>query len=110
MYDPSHLAEYQFTRAEAIQFGSEERWRQMSDQERAIFQLRQENMCMPFGEFHRCVTDLLGRDVYTHEFARPDLLWDEWLGKIAKPDLEAILAKLPKGTEIIIVNLEKDDG
>lgn len=97
------LAEYQFTREEAIQFGEEKRWESMTPTERGLFQLRQDNLCMPFEKAHEGVTSLLARPVYTHEFANPDMLWDEYQGLIPAPDLEAIIAKLPSGMDVIVV-------
>jgi hypothetical protein len=109
MADP-RLAEYQLTREEAITFATERRWESMSPTERAVFQLRQDALCMDFAVFHESITELLGRPVYTHEFAKPDLLWDEYLGKTPKPDLAAILAKLPAHLSATVVVVGDSDG
>jgi hypothetical protein len=89
------LAEYQMTPEEAREFGESGRWRDLSLKERAILQLGQDCLCMDFSAFHEAVTELLGRPVYTHEFAKPDLLWAEY--QTGEPiDFEAILEKLPE--------------
>jgi len=109
MADP-RLAEHQLTREEAIAFATERRWESMSLTERAVFQLRQDRLCMDMAAFSEGVTELLGRPVYTHEFAKPDLLWDEYLGKIPKADLAAVLAKLPDHVEATILVVGDGNG
>lgn len=98
------LAEYQLTEDEAIRFANENRWECMTPEERGIFQLRQDCLAMPFDKFHEGITKALGRDVYTHEFAKPDLLWDELNGVIQKPDLSAIIARLPSNVTVVILS------
>ena len=43
----------------------------------ALVQLRQPKLVMLFDLFHRGTEKLLGRSVWTHEFARPDLLLED---------------------------------
>lgn len=99
------LAEYQLTREEAVQFAEEKRWEPMTPAERGMFQLRQGLLCMPFEKVHEGVTALLGRPVFTHEFADPDSLWAELHGAIPKADFAAILAKIPDGKAVIVAQL-----
>lgn len=89
------LAEYQLTKEEAVEFADNRRWEKMTAKERGLFQLRQDRLCMPFNKVHEGITELLGRSVWTHEFAKPDALWREYLGLDEKPTLEDILDKLP---------------
>jgi len=91
-----YLAEYQLTQEEAVQFAKEGRWESLSPAERGLFQLRQDRLCMEFSVFHEGITALLGRPVYTHEFAKPQLLWEEYQGLREKPTMDEILGKLPK--------------
>lgn len=56
-------------------------WEDMSYEERARFQLFQKRLCMPFGVFQEAVEKTLGRAVSTDEFARPEGLRAELLGK-----------------------------
>lgn len=90
------LAEYQFTRDEAVEFSASGKWRDLTPKERGLLQLRQSRLCMDFSAFHEGAGELLGRSVWSHEFAEPDMLWEEYLGLREKPDFEGIIAKLPE--------------
>ncbi len=59
-----------------------------------FFQLSQERLCLPFELFQKAVEQALGRPVWTHEFAYPDLLWGELQGLRKAPDLGEILSRL----------------
>lgn len=39
-------------------------------------------LMMPFGVFQEAADVALGRPVFTHEFAKPDRLWDEFCNKV----------------------------
>ncbi len=56
-------------------------WKKMDASEAAHLQLHQDRLCMPFGDFHRAMQKLLGRPVFTHEFAVRDALIAEADGK-----------------------------
>ena len=58
----------QLTTEQAIAFHDSGAWEKMTSQERAVFQMAQDKLCMPFGEFHKAVEEALGRPVWTHEF------------------------------------------
>ena len=45
--------------------------------ELAVMQLQQPRLVIPFPVFHKAVSDVLDRDVWTHEFAEPAELFDE---------------------------------
>lgn len=106
------LAKYQMTREEAIEFAREGNWKALTPAERGLLQLRQDCLCMDFSAFHEGIQALLGRPVWTHEFADADLLWDEYQGVAEKPDMAAIIAKLPKHLQenMIIISAEPDHG
>lgn len=53
------------TREEAIAFYDSEQWKTMSLEDVAN---------VPFSLFHEATEKLLGRSVWSHEFARPELL------------------------------------
>ncbi|MBO9377152.1 hypothetical protein GG804_10265 [Sphingomonas histidinilytica] len=100
------LAVHQFSREEAIEFAQTGRWKPLSPKERALVQLRQECLCMDFSAFHEGITELLGRPVYTHEFADPDRLWEEY--HRGEPiGLDEILAKLPAHLKPIVVIVDQ---
>lgn len=106
------LAEYQFTRDEAIDFASKRSWEALTPAERGLLQLRQDLLCMDFSAFHEGVTELLGRPVYTHEVAQPDRLRAEYLGLEAAPTFAEIIAKLPEHlrNNIILVTPGHDNA
>ena len=54
----------------------------MSNLEIVKFQLFEPKMCMPFSVFQKAVEDVLGRPVYTHEFADSDKLITEFKQKV----------------------------
>lgn len=56
------------TTQEAVNLYESNFWETMSFRDRAMFQLFEEKLCMPFGVFHEAVEKALGRPVYTHEF------------------------------------------
>ena len=58
----------QFTKDEAVNFHDSKAYEDMTDQERALFQINQEKLCMPFDVFHSSVEKTLGRPVWTHLF------------------------------------------
>lgn len=107
MSEQNRLADYQFTRDEAVAFASERKWEALTPKERGLLQLRQELLCMDFSAFHEGIAALLGRPVYTHEFADPDALWCEYQSGDTI-DFEAVLAKLPKHVEVIVLDPKRD--
>jgi hypothetical protein len=60
-------------------------WREMKPEEAARLQLYQARLCMPFSDYHAAMEKLLGRPVWTHEFARPNALIAEADGKRKAP-------------------------
>jgi hypothetical protein len=55
----------QFTKEEAIEFADGEKWKSMTAIDRAIFQLEQDRLCMPFAVFHAAIEESLGEAVTT---------------------------------------------
>ena len=49
------------------------------------FQILQTCLCMDFSIFQEATEKVLDRGVWTHEFANPELLWEEFLGKRITP-------------------------
>ena len=89
------LSEFQqLTRDEAIAFHDSSEWKNWSPRAIGAFQLWQNLMCVPFEKFHAGVEALLGRPVWTHEFASPKTLQAEAAGKLPPPDMAGIVAKL----------------
>lgn len=93
------------TEQQAIDLGKTGWWKEMPLQEAAMFQLFEDRLCMPFGEFHEGVEKLLGRSVWTHEFgfARDSGgLRDEALGRSKAPTFEEILNLIPEEKRIVV--------
>jgi hypothetical protein len=87
----------QLTTEQAIAFHNSGAWKAMSAKERAVFQMQQDKLCMPFGEFHKAVEETLDRPVWTHEFGlNSDGIRAELEGKAKAPTFAEILAMLPE--------------
>lgn len=85
------------TREEAVQLADLEFWKdpEWTPEEVALAQLAQDRLVVtPFSVVHDAVTKLLGRPVFTHEFARPDALLAEHRGEAEAPGnpLESLAA------------------
>ncbi|MBW7901237.1 MAG: hypothetical protein H3C26_07160 [Rhodocyclaceae bacterium] len=95
----------QLTQEQAIAFHDSGAWKQMGIRERAVFQMAQDRLCMPFSEFHKACEEVLGRPVYTHEFGmNRDGLQAELEGKAKAPTLEEILAMLPAEKTVVLMH------
>ena len=73
------------TKEEALELAESRWWEDIDLAEAASFQLRQAKLCMPFNKFHEGMGKLLGRPVWTHEFASQESLIAEVDGKRAAP-------------------------
>jgi len=66
------------TKQEAIDFYDSKQWEKMTDYELVKFQLYNDFLAVPFGRFHSAVESVLGRPVFTHEFADTQYLQREF--------------------------------
>ena len=85
-------------------------WNKWSKEKIAWFQLNNQYLAVPFDKFHEAVEYVLGRGVFTHEFAHPERLIAEIKGDRNKPDLEQILQELHKDypdKEIITMDISE---
>ena len=57
-----------------------------------------------FPDIHKRAEELMNRPVWTHEFFDTDLLYHEILTG-TKPSMEGILAKLPHGKPVIVMEV-----
>jgi len=85
----------QLTKEQAIAMHDSKEWENWTDAEIAAFQMEQNKLCVPFSRFHQAVEAVLGRPVWTHEFADRDGLRDEMNGKIPKATFADVLNKIP---------------
>lgn len=93
----------QLTREQAIALHDSGAWKQWSAAERALFQMQQDCLCMPFDEFHKAVEATLGRPVWTHEFGlNRKGLTDELLGLADAPSFEQIVALIPAEKLVLV--------
>ncbi len=100
----------QMTKEQALYFYQNKMHERITDDsERFEFQLLQDRLCMPFSEFHRCAEVALGRPVFTHEFAYPQHLKDEFYGNKPKSDFADIIALIP-ADKLIIVKVDDENN
>jgi len=93
----------QLSREEALAFAQSGVWKSWSNTLIAAFQLSQDKLCFPFERYHEAIEKVLGRPVYTHEFAGPDKLRLEF-NRIRKgPTIHEILSLLPKNMIALVL-------
>ena len=88
----------QLTKEQAVKIAESGEWKDWTSEEVVKFQLYQNRLCMPWEVFHKAMGDVLGRPVYTHEFAGKaghEALIEEYEGKRPAPTLEEILFLIP---------------
>jgi len=94
----------QLTEEQAIAFGENNLWEELSLEERAKFQMSQEKLCMPFDKFHEAIEKTLGRSVFTHEFGlNPDGIKKELFEGGEPPSLKDIIEMIPEEKRAILV-------
>lgn len=90
------------TKKQAIAFGKSEWWDGLSDHDIVMFQLFEEKLCMDFGRFHQAVEAVLGRPVWTHEFAGWADLQKEFLGDKPAPTWQEVVNLIPEDKRVVI--------
>ena len=91
------------TREQAVALFNSKFWEEMSDREKATFQLFEERLCMPFEVFHEAMEKTLGRPIFTHEFGlNAEGLKAELLGERDAPSLEEIINLIPEEKRILV--------
>ena len=92
----------QLTKEQAIAFAENKCYEDMTYRQVAEFQIEQDKLCMPFDVFHEAIEKVLGRPVFTHEFAFRDVIRKELYGENEPPTLEEICALIPQEKLILI--------
>jgi hypothetical protein len=64
-----------------------------------------EQLTIPFDSIHQWYTELMGRDVWTHELAHPEQLIEE-LEQGERVSLGDVIAKLPWDKPVLLVDPE----
>lgn len=92
----------QLTQEQAIKIFDSGVWNDMGAEQKVKLQLFQKRLCMPFGEFQGAMGQVLGRPVFTHEFASAEKLRSEYLGEREAPTMEEIIQMIPAEKLIFI--------
>lgn len=90
------------TQEQAVRLYDSGWWKGKSSHDIVMFQLFEERLCMPWGDFQEAVEKALGRPVWTHEFASPDHLKGEFLGDRPAPTFQQIVDIIPADKRIIL--------
>jgi hypothetical protein len=93
----------QFSKEQAIEIYDSKIWEDMTSKQIVEFQLFQERLCIPIDVFHKALNEVLGRPVWTHEFADKDKLQKEYLGERKAPTSKEIINLIPKEKRIVLL-------
>jgi hypothetical protein len=78
-------------------------WQQRTAREIAKFQLFTQELCLPFGEFHKALEEALGRPVFTHELGyNRDGLIQELMGEKDAPTPREIMDLIPEHKRLLM--------
>jgi hypothetical protein len=91
----------QLTEKQAIKFANSGVWKNWTPEQIVEFQLFQELLCMPFGDFHEAVEIVLKRPVWTHEFASKGIE-KEYLKLKPAPSFDEIINLIPENKRVLI--------
>lgn len=84
------------TKQQALDLVATRWWEERGPADIVAFQLFEELLCMPWEEFHGAVQQVLGRDVFIHEFGWGiDQLRGEFLKEREPATLDQVLALIP---------------
>ena len=95
-------AEKQVTKDEAIEIAQSNIWNEWSNEVIFAFGMFQQRLSFDFGKFQEATEKVLGRPVFTHEFAYRDLLIAEWLKKIPQANFSGIINLIPQEKRIVV--------
>ena len=90
------------TKEQVINVYNSEEWKNWTDEEIVKFQLFQDKLAVPFDKFHAAMETVLGRGIYTHEFADTRALQAEYLDGEPPPTFEEILSMIPAEKRVIL--------
>ena len=92
----------QITQDQAIKIYKSGIWENWTDEDIVKFQLFQKFLAIPFYRYHEAMEKVLGRPVFTHEFAYSDILIEEYKKDRPAPTFQEIIDLIPKEKLIII--------
>lgn len=94
------------TEGQAIKLAKSKFWETMSLKDRAVFQINERRLCMPFDIFHEAVEKTIGRPVFTHEFGlNYEGIRREIMDGAPPPTFKDIVNLIPKDKQILIMDL-----
>lgn len=102
MEDQGKWSKKQLTSEQAIAMADSNVWKDWTPEQVVRFQLFQKRLCMDFSHFQKCMQEVLGRPVWTHEFAFHDELVKEYLGAKEAPSIEDIFNLIPEEKRLVI--------
>lgn len=99
-----HPKQHSIGRDKAIKLYNTQWWFLKSPRDIVDFQLFTAELCMPFGEFHKAIEEVLGRPVFTHEFGYGiEGLMQEYLGEKPMPTMEQVMDLISENKQVIVI-------
>lgn len=98
----------QITKAEAKAIGAAGEWKTWTDEQLVAFQLYQDKLAVPFERLQIALEHVLGRPVWTHEFANLKQLRAEHQKKVPAPTMADIIGMIPADKRIIVTVGDSD--
>lgn len=97
------------TKEQAIALEKSRWWVGVSDHDIVMFQLFEPLLCTEWSVFHAAVSRVLGRGVFTHEFASSNIqhLQDEFLGDRPAPSMDEVLRMIP-AEKLMLLHVDGD--
>ena len=93
----------------AVEYFNSGKWGTLSDENIFRMQLYTKELMVPFGRFHSAAEVVLGREVYTNEFANLDTIKAEYEKKKGKPTFDEIVGELPDGLEVVMIVSQEEN-
>ena len=93
----------ELTKAQALKIYNSGAWKTWTDEQIVRLQLYQDRLCVDFGRFHAAIEKVLDRPVWTHEFAFPQALREEYEQKKPAPTFKEIFGLLPPEKTILVI-------
>lgn len=94
------------TKEEATALYESKFWEPMSYRDRAVFQMNEGRLCMPFEVFHEAMEKTLGRPIFTHEFGfNYNGLLNELMNGAPAPSLKEIINLIPADKRTVVAVL-----
>lgn len=92
----------QLTQEQAIELYNSGVYKDWTHEQIVRFQLFQNLLCVPFAKFHEAIESVLGRSVWTHEFANKESIIKEYLGVKDPPTMEEIINMIPEEKRLLV--------